>query len=274
MFKGQQLNIFPKVFREDKDDNETDDLSLSHLMKNLVQWLQYCNKIDYPFISISSELEDSKDLKELFITLYLHYVKQALDYGPFYRYEEKHEELGVIKGHIDFKDYINHKIPNGLNNRFLCSFSEFEFDNVVNRIPCSKNWLCIICATLRKKDNSEQKNDKTHLHLINIVKRQEPLKQKVFQSLSGSCWVPKKITDFDTNTMISAVSARVSDTPSPEKTEDHCNLLTMSYLYMASLLSIAESMYFPMFFVKSANGTNEQKESTSASYTPGLGFFL
>ena len=134
VFRGQQLNIFPKVFREDKDDNDTDELSLNHLMKNLVQWLQYCNKIDYPFISISSELEDSKDLRELFITLYLHYVKQALDYGPFYRYEEKQETLGVIKGHIDFKDYVNHKIPNGQSNRFLCSYSEFEFDNAVNRI--------------------------------------------------------------------------------------------------------------------------------------------
>ena len=134
VFRGQQLNIFPKVFREDKDDNDTDELSLNHLMKNLVQWLQYCNKIDYPFISISSELEDSKDLRELFITLYLHYVKRALEYGPFYRYEDRQEELGVIKGHIDFKDYLNHKIPNGLNNRFLCSFSEFEFDNAVNRI--------------------------------------------------------------------------------------------------------------------------------------------
>jgi len=133
-FKGQQLNIFPKVFREDKDDTDTDELDLSHLMKNLVQWLQYCNRIDYPFISISSELEDSEDLRELFITLYLHYVKRALDHGSFYRYEEKTEDLSVIKGHIDFKDYINHKIPNGLSNKFQCSFSEFEFDNAVNRI--------------------------------------------------------------------------------------------------------------------------------------------
>ena len=133
-FKGQQINIFPKVFREEKDDNDTDDLSFNHLMKNLVQWLQYCNRIDYPFINIASELEDSEDLRELFITLYLHYVKQALEHGFFYRYEDKQEDLSVIKGHIDFKDYINHKIPNGLSNKFQCAYSEFEFDNVVNRI--------------------------------------------------------------------------------------------------------------------------------------------
>ncbi len=133
-FKGHQLNIFPKIFREDKDDTDTTELSLSHMMKNLVQWIQYCNRIEYPFISITSKLEECTDLRELFITLYIHYVKQALERGLFYQYEDKSDDLSVIKGHIDFKDYINHKIPNGLSNRFLCSYSEFEFDNLVNRI--------------------------------------------------------------------------------------------------------------------------------------------
>lgn len=133
-FKGKQLNIFPKVFREDRDDTDTDQLDLDHLMKNLVQWIQYCNRIEYPFLNISSSLENSDNLRELFITLYLHYVKQALDRGGFYMYEDKSDDLSVIKGHIDFKDYINHKLPNGQANKFNCSFSEFEYDNNINRI--------------------------------------------------------------------------------------------------------------------------------------------
>lgn len=133
-FRGRQLNIFPKVFREDKDDTNTNHLTLQHLMKNLVQWLKYCAKIDFPFISILGKLENSEDLRELFITLYLHYVKQALYYAPYYRYVDKIEDVEAIKGHINFKNYINQKIPNGKNNKFLCSFSDFEFDNNVNRI--------------------------------------------------------------------------------------------------------------------------------------------
>ncbi len=133
-FKGHQINIFPKVFREDVDDTDTGELDLSHLMKNLVQWLQYCNRVEYPFISISGKLEDTDDLRELFVTLYLHYVKQTLERGHYYRYEDQCEDLSVIRGHIDFKDYINHKIPNGLAHRFHCNYSEFEFDNIVNRI--------------------------------------------------------------------------------------------------------------------------------------------
>lgn len=133
-YKGHQLNIFPKVFREERDDTDTESLTLAHMMKNIVQWIQYCNRIEYPFIHMATKLEDTADLRELFVTLYLHYVKQALDRGSYYRYEDKQEDLPVIKGHIDFKDYINKKLPNGLGNSFLCSYSEFEFDNVVNRI--------------------------------------------------------------------------------------------------------------------------------------------
>ena len=36
VFKGEQLNIFPKIFRESKEDNDTDELTLPFLMHNLV----------------------------------------------------------------------------------------------------------------------------------------------------------------------------------------------------------------------------------------------
>ena len=134
VFKGQQLNIFPKVFREDKDDYDTSELSLKHLMKNLVCWLEYCTKIDYPYISISSDLDDSTDPRELFITLYIRYVKNALDRGLFYRYEDQTEDCASIKGKIDLKDYFTRKIPNGIPNRFSCTYSSFVFDNPLNRI--------------------------------------------------------------------------------------------------------------------------------------------
>ena len=134
VFKGQQINIFPKIFREDKDDTDTSELSLKHLMKNLVRWLEYCTKIAYPYISISSDLDDANDLRELFITLYIRYVKNAIDRGLFYRYEEQTEDCSSIKGKIDLKDYFTRKIPNGIPNKFSCTFSSFVFDNALNRI--------------------------------------------------------------------------------------------------------------------------------------------
>lgn len=137
VFRGEQLNIYPKMFRPYSDDDEDDgknELTQKHLMSNLVKWLDYCNRVEYPFISISSELEDTEDLKELFITLYIRYVQSALERGLYYQYVEETEDISSIKGKFDLKDYLIRKIPNGQGNRFRCTYSNFEFDNKVNRI--------------------------------------------------------------------------------------------------------------------------------------------
>lgn len=133
-FAGQQLNIFPKVFRKNAEDSDYDALSLKHLMKNLIRWIEYCNKFSYPFIYISTELNDATDLRELFITLYLSYVKAAIERGLYCRYVEETEDLHVIKGKLDYKDYVLRKLPNGMGDKFRCTYSNFEFDNQVNRI--------------------------------------------------------------------------------------------------------------------------------------------
>lgn len=134
VFKGEQLNIYPRVFSTEKDDHETDDLSQKHLLNNLVKWIEYCNKLDYPFINISSELSDSEDLKELFITLYVGYVRSALERGLYYQYVDETEDCTSIKGKFDLKDYLVRKIPNGQADKFRCTYSNFEFDNKINRI--------------------------------------------------------------------------------------------------------------------------------------------
>lgn len=134
VFNGEQLNIYPKMFRTEKDDYDTDDLSQKHLMNNLVHWLKYCNKVEYPFISIASELTDSEDLKEFFITLYIGYVRAALERGLFYQYIDETADCRSIKGKLDIRDYVTNKIPNGKADLFNCTYSKFEFDNQVNRI--------------------------------------------------------------------------------------------------------------------------------------------
>lgn len=133
-FNGSQLNIFPKMFREEPDDDDVSDLTQNHLMHNLVKWLEYCKKIFYPFINISSQLNDENDLREFFVTLFVGYVKSAVERGLFYRYVDRIENLHCIKGKFDFADYFRSKIPNGEADRFLCTYSSFELDNQVNRI--------------------------------------------------------------------------------------------------------------------------------------------
>lgn len=134
VYKGEQLNIFPRVFKANSSDNNADLLTTKYLMSNLVKWIEYCNKLEYPYLNISSELKDSEDLKELFITLYISYVQRAIERGVYFRYVEETEDSNSIKGKFDIKDYITIKIPNGRAESFRCTYSKFEFDNQVNRI--------------------------------------------------------------------------------------------------------------------------------------------
>ncbi len=153
VFNGAQLNIYPKMFRTDIEDHDTDELSQKHLLNNLVNWLEYCNRMEYPFINISADLSDSEDLRELFITLYIGYVRAALERGHYYQYVEETEDINNIKGKFDIKDFLINKIPNGQANHFRCTYSTFEFDNVVNRI--------IKCTCKQILNDASPKNQKS-----------------------------------------------------------------------------------------------------------------
>ena len=134
VFKNEQLNIYPRVFKEDKDDDDAENLSTDFLMSNLIQWLTYCNKINYPFININTDLTDAKNLVDLFISLYVGYVDVAITRGLYFNYIDETKDLRTIKGKFNLKDYIVNKIPSGRANYFECTYSKFEFDNIVNRV--------------------------------------------------------------------------------------------------------------------------------------------
>lgn len=120
--------------------------------------------MSYPFINITSELSDAEDLKELFITLYISYVRSALERGLFYQYVEMTEDCTSIKGKVDLADFLMRKIPSGNYDKFKCTYSNFEYDNQVNRIiKCT----CKMLFNITTKQN--QKNIRTILTRLNEV---------------------------------------------------------------------------------------------------------
>lgn len=133
-FKGEQLNIFPKIFKEDEDDFDTDDLKIEDLINNLVYWLGYCDKLNFPFVSMKGELSEAENLMELFITIYVHYVKAAISRLRYHQYEDVVETGSFVKGRIDFKDYALRKYPRGQLEKLSYTYSSFIFDNALNRI--------------------------------------------------------------------------------------------------------------------------------------------
>lgn len=133
-FRGEQLNIFPKVFREDEDDHDASKLDVRDLINELVMWLGYCDKLNFPFISLKGEMSNADTFLELFITVYIHYVKAAVDRQLFFQYEEIEETGSTPKGRIDFKDYALRKYPTGQWYKFQYTYSSFVFDNLLNRV--------------------------------------------------------------------------------------------------------------------------------------------
>ena len=207
-FKGHQLNIFPKVFKEDKYDDDRDGLDLRHLMHNLVKWIEYTAKIDYPYISISADLENTDNLQELFISLYVRYVKAALDRGLYFRYEEKTEDLPTIRGKLDIKDYITKKYPNGQLDKFQCSYSTFEFDNLLNRIiKCTLKIVWRIATPSNQKiirsllnklgDVTDQNCTPRDCDLIQLSRMQS--KYRIILSMS-KMFLLNKTTDYNLDT--------------------------------------------------------------------------
>lgn len=133
-FQGEQLNIFPKIYREDEDDYNTDGLNIKDLVGDLITWLGYCDKFNFPFISMKAELNSTQTFLELLITVYVHYVKATINRQLFFCYEEIEETSGYPKGKIDFKDYASRKYPSGQWDKLQYTYSSFVFDNLLNRI--------------------------------------------------------------------------------------------------------------------------------------------
>lgn len=152
VFRGEQLNIFPKVFKEDEDDRDATQLSTDELIRNLLFWLGYCDKLNFPFIQFKSDITESTTLLELFITVYVHYVKAAINRQRFYRYEDVSETGSFAKGKIDLKDYTARKMPGGNMGQLTYTYSSFLFDNLLNRIiKCTCRELLSLTDQLANK---------------------------------------------------------------------------------------------------------------------------
>lgn len=153
IFRGEQLNIFPKVFKEDEDDFDTSDLHTEELINNLVYWLGYCDKLNFPFVSMKGELSNSDNLMELFITIYVHYLLEAMNRQRYYQYEDVYETGSYVKGRIDFNDYVKSKYPTGQYHKLNYMYSSFEYDNLLNRIiKCT----CVFLRSITKQTANKE----------------------------------------------------------------------------------------------------------------------
>lgn len=132
-YLGEQINIFPKVYRRD-DDDDISYLEMNELVQDFVNWLTYSEKLNFPFVAHKDELKGSDDLLELLIIVYVHLVQASLQRQLYYQYEETVETGSYVKGKIDLRDYALVKYPTGQHQHLTYTYSNFQFDNSLNRI--------------------------------------------------------------------------------------------------------------------------------------------
>lgn len=159
-FNGGQLNIFPKMFRESFESNDTKDLNINHLFKNLIFWLEYCQKSDFHYVKISSDLSETNNFKELFVVIFINNLNRVFSKTRYFQYEDKTEDISTIRGKFNVRDFYTKKYANGIIDKFQCSYSSFEFDNLLNRI------IKFTCKMLINDTSS-----KNQIELKNILMR-------------------------------------------------------------------------------------------------------
>lgn len=161
IYKGAQLNIFPKIFKDDEDDNDTKSLQVDELIDNLIFWLTYNDKLNFPFAAMKNELSDVNNLIELFITAYVHYVKSVIDKQRYFKYEDVNESGYFVKGRINFRDYAFNKFCNGKMHKVEYTHSSFIYDNLLNQI--------IKCTCLFLLNLTQQESNKLLLRTILMI---------------------------------------------------------------------------------------------------------
>lgn len=156
-FNGVKINIFPKVFNGFDSITVDSSNQKSLFIRSLIQWIKYSEKVYFPFVKDFSDLSDQMDMIELFIEIYIRYVRELLSKNPYHQYETFSKDIGLIKGKMNINDYASKKIPKGQFEKFNCRFSEYVFDNSINRI-IKTTLIMILKITDYKKQIRDIKN--------------------------------------------------------------------------------------------------------------------
>ncbi len=118
------IEIFPKLFRDEKYQEHRKNIAA-----NLLKMLSYSGDLPFREMDMADLHQDKYDLFEIFIRLFSKNLLSTIKSSQKKEYIKKSEEIRVIKGRIDFKNYINpcrfHIIP--------CEYYEFSIDNNMNR---------------------------------------------------------------------------------------------------------------------------------------------
>lgn len=123
-----RIEVYPKIFAGQEVENSR------QWQMNLLYWLSYCRKIQFPFSHSDVSKMRFDDFLEVLIYMFANYTTGVLSTQPFQAYQEIAEETAFLKGRLLIDEYIRNNVITGRQHQFYCMHAPFAFDNQFNRI--------------------------------------------------------------------------------------------------------------------------------------------
>lgn len=131
---GQRINIYPKIFWSKSNEGLANKEEFTkYVFSHLIWWLGYTRE-NLRLVKIETESEAVKgDLLEILIYFFAFYTDKLLSEFIFQDYESIKNQAPVVRGRILISDWVNN-ISRQNWQEIPCEYSEFQFDNQLNRI--------------------------------------------------------------------------------------------------------------------------------------------
>jgi len=124
-----QLEIYPKVFR----DQVLSDEHCRLIMRHLFWWLDFSTKWRFPFNHVGLEENTCTSLPELLIYLIARQFYEVLSAQPLLSYQEEEASMSVPRGRINFERYLSRNLSRGMGHVLEVDHEPLMYDHVLNR---------------------------------------------------------------------------------------------------------------------------------------------
>ena len=147
---GQRINIYPKIFwSKTNEDLANKEEFTKYVFSHLFWWLGYSRE-NLRLVKIETESGDSNgDPLEILIYFFAYYTEKLMGEFAFHDYELIQNEAPVVRGRILNSNWINNISRQNWQD-IPCEFSEFQFDNQLNRIIKFVSGLLLSISTNKK----------------------------------------------------------------------------------------------------------------------------
>lgn len=127
-FDGLRIEVCPKIL-EGRHDLYQDSWHL-----NLLYWLSYCHRMNFPFSMADLKLLDFDNFLESLVYVFARHTVDCISIQPYQAYERVEEELPHIRGALHMEGYVSGYLSTGNWQKLYCTHDTHTYDNNFNRI--------------------------------------------------------------------------------------------------------------------------------------------